>query len=191
MLTLYIISINTLKSFVSWCHSLLFFPLSFLYQFPLKLTSVFVLLIHGYCSSSSTQTRMSIFFTSLPSFILTLLSAVDTQLPIALPTLRIGHPTKEPWFWPYDRQLSHSCVNISLLQSHLPIPSPKRYKDLGVSNSNQDLTHPENSSDSAWEPADSMPVMVSGGSPPLESENIGSVGGFSPQNPKKPNWTEI
>lgn len=113
--SLYYFHKYSLSLFVSWCHSLLFFPLSFLYQFPLKLTSVFVLLIHGYCSSSYTQTRMSIFFTSLPSFILTLLSAVDTQLPIALPTLRIGHPAKEPWFWPYDRQLSHSCVNISLL----------------------------------------------------------------------------
>ena len=75
------------KSFVSSMSlSTLFFLLSFLYQFPLKFTSVFVLLIHGYCLSFYTQIRMStFFFTHLPSFLLTLLSTVDTQLPISTP----------------------------------------------------------------------------------------------------------
>ena len=48
-----------------------------------------------------------------------------------------------------------------------------------------------NPSDPAREPADLTSMMVSGGSPPSELENGGSVGGFSPQNPKKPDRTEI
>ena len=62
---------------------------------------------------------------------------------------------------------------------------------LGVSNSNRDSTHLANLSDLAQESADPMLVMVGSGSPPPEPENYESVGGFSPQNLKKPDQTEI
>ena len=60
-----------------------------------------------------------------------------------------------------------------------------------MSNKNRDPTHPPNPSDLAREPVDPTLMTVGSGSPPLEPENSGSVGGFSPQNPKKPDWTEI
>ena len=60
-----------------------------------------------------------------------------------------------------------------------------------MSNRNRDSTHPPNPSDPAQEPADPLLVTVSGGSSPPEPENDGSVGEFSPQNPKKPDRTEI
>ena len=49
---------------------------------------------------------------------------------------------------------------------------------------------PSQPSDPAGEPTDLTPVTVGGGSPPLEFENRGSVGGFSPKNPKKPDRTD-
>ena len=61
-----------------------------------------------------------------------------------------------------------------------------RMVGVGVSNRNQDPTHPPNPSDPAREPADPTSMTVGDGSLPPEPKNDGSVGGFSPQNPKKP-----
>ena len=66
-----------------------------------------------------------------------------------------------------------------------------RMVGVGVSNRNQDPTHPPNPSDPAREPADPTSMTVDDGSLPPEPKNDGSVGGFSPQNPKKPDRTEI
>ena len=61
----------------------------------------------------------------------------------------------------------------------------------GLSTENQYLTHPQKPFNPARELANPMLVIVSGGSLPLEPVNGGSVGGFSPSNPKKPNRTKI
>ena len=60
----------------------------------------------------------------------------------------------------------------------------------GLSTENQYLTHPQKPFNPALELANPMLVIVSGGSLPLEPVNGGSVGGFSPSNPKKPDWTK-
>ena len=62
---------------------------------------------------------------------------------------------------------------------------------LGVSNKTVIRPTRPNQSDLARQPSDPTPVTVGGGSRPLEPENGGSVGGFSLQNPKKPDRTEI
>ena len=87
----------------------------------------------------------------------------------------------------------HSCLCFSLFWKTV-FKKSRQLLDtsrLGVSNRNRDPTHPPNPSDSAREPADSTPMMVGGGSLPLEPENSGSVGEFSPQNLKKPDRTKI
>ena len=60
-----------------------------------------------------------------------------------------------------------------------------------MSNRNRYLTHLPNQFDPAQESVNPTPVTVGSGSLPPKPENGRAVGGFSPQNPKKPDRTEI
>ena len=57
---------------------------------------------------------------------------------------------------------------------------------LGVSNKTVTRSTCLNPSDLTRQPADLTPVTIGSGSRPPEPENGGSIGGFSLQNPKKP-----